>query len=239
MLTNWKVVFITLLIIIIITLILIINFSEVHCDLKQGSAEHKLIGVGTKEYSQDEIDQFTKIVKATVNKPLTDDVIDQILVKLEKSCNKWSKEQITSAWYLYATQASIDAHRNLKLIKKEKQAELYKKAQEYELEVEKKLILSGVKFKTQEDLMIEQEKEYGRSMWTPDFLLEEPIEINGHLIYWIDAKNYLLTNVPFIVDSLTKKSAKYVEHFGPGALIFHYGFVDSVKIPDVVLLSDA
>lgn len=90
-------------------------------------------------------------------------------------------------------------------------------------------------FKTEE--MIRQT---GVNTSTPDVLFDEPINIklNGaiHPVYWIDAKNYALINIPFIMKSLHKQSEKYIKEFGPGAFVFHYGIDPSIKIGDTLIL---
>jgi|SRR5579872_7089861 len=91
-------------------------------------------------------------------------------------------------------------------------------------------------FKT--ELQIRSETATMRS--TPDVLFDKPIEItvNGttHKISWIDAKNYALVNVPFIIRSLTKQSDKYQLEIGPGAFVFHYGIDPSIRIGNTLLL---
>ncbi len=44
--------------------------------------------------------------------------------------------------------------------------------------------------RTQDELALEQEQLYGRSVLSPDVLLLDPVLINGVPIRWIDAKNY-------------------------------------------------
>ena len=48
----------------------------------------------------------------------------------------------------------------------------------YEKKIERALIKKNVKFKTQEELVTEQKKEYGKAMITPDFLFDDYIFIN-------------------------------------------------------------
>lgn len=103
-----------------------------------------------------------------------------------------------------------------------------------------------IKFKTQNELAKEQKEMYGRPLVTPDILFDEPIlfKISNpdgsqyeQLVRWIDAKNYTLVNLPFIIQSITRQSEKYNNQFGPGALIFNYGFVDNIKVPNTAILS--
>lgn len=103
----------------------------------------------------------------------------------------------------------------------------------------------SIGFKTQETLSKEQTYKYGKPYATPDILFDEPILIttmdkNGNetesLIKWIDAKNYTLVDIPFILKSIHKQADKYVSNYGPGALAFHYGFTRNIDIPMVIIL---
>lgn len=123
---------------------------------------------------------------------------------------------------------------------------IFDKAREYEIEVEKMLKATGVHFKTQADLTEEQTEIYGRAVITPDFYFPKPITIivthpdgsvTDHEINWIDVKNYMFLGASFITKSIREQSEKYVAKFGPGALLFHYGFVNSMEFPGAVMLS--
>lgn len=75
---------------------------------------------------------------------------------------------------------------------------------------------------------------------TPDFLFHVPItiELNNikYKIKWMDAKNYALNNVNFILKSLQKQAKKYNQEFGMGAFVFNYGIDPTIKIPNVLIL---
>lgn len=106
-------------------------------------------------------------------------------------------------------------------------------ALEYEKIVAKKLHKLGIKFRTQDELTTDQIKKYGRAVITPDFLLDTPTNFivthGSHKISaeinWIDAKNYIYLGLPFSRSRLRKQAEKYVAEFGPGAFLFHYGFL--------------
>ena len=93
----------------------------------------------------------------------------------------------------------------------------------------------NIHFRTEID--IRRDKDYNV---TPDILFDEPIilEVDGkqYTIRWMDAKNYVLVNIPFIMKSLHKQATKYNDIFGMGAFVFHYGFDTFIKIPNVVIL---
>lgn len=119
----------------------------------------------------------------------------------------------------------------------------------------------GLEFQTQEELVEEQKAKHGRAVITPDVLLVKPItlrvtqpdrKVEEHTIRWIDAKNYLLVPAinashlhkltkdhhpsTFIEKSIREQAGRYVQEYGPGAFVFHYGFMDGIKIPGVIFL---
>lgn len=95
--------------------------------------------------------------------------------------------------------------------------------------------INDISFRTESD--IKRDKDY---LVTPDILFDKPITLvlDGveYLIRWIDAKNYTLTNTPFIIKSLRKQGEKYNNIFGLGAFVFHYGFDSTIKLPNVLVL---
>lgn len=92
----------------------------------------------------------------------------------------------------------------------------------FELAIEKFLTEAGAKFK---EKMQQDEVRKGRPP-TPDFLFpEEPIRVNGKLVHWIDAKNFygsahFTDNERLPIGKARAHAAKYVQAFGPGALVF-------------------
>jgi hypothetical protein len=113
--------------------------------------------------------------------------------------------------------------------------EIHDRSLKFEHMLENYLKSLNIKFRTEED--IKRDKDYNV---TPDILFDGPIilELNGinYNIRWMDAKNYILTNTPFIIKSLHKQAAKYNNAFGMGAFVFHYGFDSSIEIPGTLIL---
>lgn len=114
--------------------------------------------------------------------------------------------------------------------------EIKNRSESFEHELEDYLRQKNItEFRTETD--IKKDMDYSV---TPDILFDKPIilELNGqkYPIRWMDAKNYTLVNVPFIMKSLKKQAAKYNDVFGPGAFVFHYGLDSSISIPNVVML---
>jgi len=80
------------------------------------------------------------------------------------------------------------------------------------------------------------------SSLTPDFLFKEPVMVNGHIINWLDAKNYYWYGSPLTARSVHMQAEKYTEAFGPGAFVFRHGADPQVvigtspsEIPPVIL----
>lgn len=106
---------------------------------------------------------------------------------------------------------------------------------QFEHSLEKYLMTLNLNFRTENEI-----KAIGDYSVTPDVLFDKPVilEVNGieYEIKWMDAKNYMLVNVPFIMKSLEKQSNKYYDIFGLGAFVFHYGFDKSVMVSNAIIL---
>lgn len=109
----------------------------------------------------------------------------------------------------------------------------------FERELEEWLNLKKIDYKTQEDLVAEQIKKYGRAVNTPDIVFFAPEKINGVIATWIDAKSYfLIPGVSIIKKSLIKQGKRYVAEFGPGIFMFKQGFVEGVlNVPEITLMA--
>ncbi|KAH7387359.1 hypothetical protein KP509_16G019500 [Ceratopteris richardii] len=103
---------------------------------------------------------------------------------------------------------------------------------EYEAHLYRQLKELGISFQTENDL-----REAGFSK-TPDVKLDVPIAVKGRVVNWIDSK------ASFGDEFNHKNQAelqfqRYVNRFGPGMVIYWFGFVEELDIhPDVLLLDD-
>lgn len=88
----------------------------------------------------------------------------------------------------------------------------------------------GIRIKTQEELVGEQTAEHGRAVATPDILFIDSVYINGVKTHWIDYKDYICTDVPFIYNGNSEQANRYFKIWGTGALCYRYGSVDGVNI---------
>jgi hypothetical protein len=104
------------------------------------------------------------------------------------------------------------------------QKEIADKAIEYEHKIEELLKKNDIKYKTQEELTEEQNKEYGKPIATPDFMIMSDLYINGNQINWIDVKNFYGENDKFILKSLLQQNERNNKMFGNGCFIFKLGF---------------
>jgi len=83
---------------------------------------------------------------------------------------------------------------------------------------------SGIKLRTQEDLIAEA-RESGEHPVTPDALFESYVTINGKRAFWIDFKAYCGTPVRFLHRKTRDQSRKYCAKFGPGFIAYEHGYV--------------
>ena len=65
---------------------------------------------------------------------------------------------------------------------------------------------------------------------TPDFLLKKTVVIEGKEIHWFESKAYFADGVE-IKKSYNKQFKHYVELFGPGIVVYWWGFVEDAVLP--------
>jgi len=106
---------------------------------------------------------------------------------------------------------------NFSVVDEKKQLE---DATNFEKDIEKILIKNNIKYITQEELVQEQIKKYGKAINTPDFLLKTEIDN----INWIDAKNFYGANTKFNKNKIQKQTEKYIKEYGNGLIIFNLGY---------------
>ncbi|ANB50757.1 hypothetical protein [Powai lake megavirus] len=109
------------------------------------------------------------------------------------------------------------------------------KSRKFELSLEKYLDENNIEYLTEQDIIANNIHKL-----TPDILFINPIiiELNGSefLIHWMDAKNYTLTKTSYKLYGIDKQASKYYQAFGQGALVFHYGYDKTMKIPGTIIL---
>ena len=106
----------------------------------------------------------------------------------------------------------------------------------FEKKIEKILIKNNIRYKTQDILTVEQQKE-GNVYCTPDFLILDELYINEKRVNWIDGKNFYGAYTNFIINKIKKQTKKYLKEYGSGCIIFNYGFSSKLHFKDIVLLN--
>ena len=97
--------------------------------------------------------------------------------------------------------------------------------------IERWLKKRKIGFKSEEDLRGEYPK-------TPDFLLDKTLFHRGSEVKWIESKASFGDKTE-INKNLRKQLLPYVELFGEGMVIFHFGTVDDAPLVDGVLIETA
>ncbi|XP_072396316.1 CDAN1-interacting nuclease 1 [Diabrotica undecimpunctata] len=93
--------------------------------------------------------------------------------------------------------------------------------QQYEIKLYREATQLGLGFRDEEQL-----RRYGYDK-TPDCKLEVPVSINGFVINWIESK--ALFGEPDVhKEYLKNQYLSYWNRFGPGLVIYWFGFLDSI-----------
>lgn len=74
---------------------------------------------------------------------------------------------------------------------------------------------------------------------TPDALLEDPLDFDGHTVQWMESKASF--GDPYeIRRHVRRQLSPYVDLFGEGVVVYWFGFVHDVelRLPDGVLITD-
>jgi len=88
--------------------------------------------------------------------------------------------------------------------------------------------------------LTEYDAKKGNYTKTPDFKLDQPMKVEGRWINWIECKGSFGDEVEYKRD-YGKQLSKYAELFGPGMVVYWYGYLDDMPahlLDDNVLLED-
>ncbi|KAL3158521.1 hypothetical protein ABBQ38_010749 [Trebouxia sp. C0009 RCD-2024] len=100
---------------------------------------------------------------------------------------------------------------------------------DHEHKLNQMLADAGIAFWTEEEL---RNKGFYK---TPDAKLQVPIAVKGHAVNWIDSKATFgdpRSHVEYVSDQFTK----YVNRYGPGMVVYWFGFVDELQEEDSSLI---
>ena len=97
----------------------------------------------------------------------------------------------------------------------------------------------NVRFRRQEDLLVEQKKSEGRAIITPDLLLLDDVRINGVPCAWIDAKHFFGADLRFPKKKTQKQVDRYVNEYGQGAIVYRHGFCETLRLKGAILLDSS
>ena len=100
---------------------------------------------------------------------------------------------------------------------------------EFEHRLEETLRNYGIPFQTEHDLRAQGNAK------TPDVLLYSPIKVRGHEVIWIDSKATFGDHHVFNRSKCYQQFASYANRYGPGLVVFWFGFQASVPVPKDVL----
>ncbi|KAM3918658.1 CDAN1-interacting nuclease 1 [Leptodactylus fuscus] len=92
---------------------------------------------------------------------------------------------------------------------------------EHEVLLREKLLEKNMAFLDEDQLRL---KGYDK---TPDFILEVPVAVEGHVIHWIESKASFgdeLSHRAYLQDQFWS----YWNRFGPGLVIYWYGFIEEL-----------
>lgn len=73
---------------------------------------------------------------------------------------------------------------------------------------------------------------------TPDCLFDKPVSVNGWKLNWIESKATFGDLVEWN-KNLKKQLAPYREMFGQGLVVYWFGYVDEIVLPEGVYIMDA
>jgi hypothetical protein len=96
-----------------------------------------------------------------------------------------------------------------------------KRGQWGEKQLQEWLDIHGLKYRTEVELR-------GKYPKTPDALLDEPMELNGVVINWIESKASFGDEIE-LKKNIRKQLQPYTELFGNGAVVYWFGYIEGIE----------
>ena len=87
----------------------------------------------------------------------------------------------------------------------------------------------GVKYRTEEDLRGHEHVK------TPDFLLDEPLKIDGFKYHWFESKAIFADDLEY-KRHIRNQLTPYYDLYGTGAVAYWLGYLDDLKAPEGIQL---
>jgi len=158
------------------------------------------------------------------------------------SAMKWTKPKIKKALrdptqFEERERKEFLAAESMDLVSMVNQDEIHEHSEIFEDLLSAWLDQKGIRFARQKELGTEQKKEFGKTILTPDFLLLDHVFINGTPCHWIDCKAFYGANLQFTIKKTRQQMARYIDHWGSGAIVYLQGFSEAIKIQDCALLN--
>lgn len=158
------------------------------------------------------------------------------------SAMKWTKPKIKKALrdptqFEQRERKEFLAAESMDLVSMVNQDEIHEHSEIFEDLLSAWLEQKGIRFARQKELGMEQKKEFGKTILTPDFLLLDHVSINGTPCHWIDCKAFYGANLQFTIKKTRQQMARYIDHWGSGAIVYLQGFSEAIKIQDCALLN--
>lgn len=157
---------------------------------------------------------------------------------------KWSKEQIKKALrdpkrFQNRERNEFLAAESMDLVSMVNQSEIHDYSDQFEDLLSDWLTQKEIRFVRQSQLEAEQKKEFGKAIVTPDFLILDQLFIDGTPCHWIDCKAFYGANLQFSIKNAKKQMARYINHWGSGAIVYLQGFSAEIKIHNDCALLNA
>ncbi len=148
---------------------------------------------------------------------------------------KWSKEKVKKALrdpkqFENRERNEFLAAESMDLVSMVNQSEIHDYSDQFEDLLSDWLTQRKIRFVRQKQLEAEQKKEFGKAIVTPDFLILDQVLIDGIPCHWIDCKAFYGANLQFSIKNAKKQMARYINHWGSGAIVYLQGFSAEIKI---------
>ena len=103
---------------------------------------------------------------------------------------------------------------------------------EYEVLLYRLLSSSGLAYESETELRMKGATK------TPDALLKIPFMLGDQVVHWIDSKACFCSEDLYYNDGI-RQFRQYVNRFGPGMVIYWFGYIEDIPFEESILISDS